>query len=273
MRGDNSFLAVTTVKDEVTGEVKPLFGFPVQVCKAVEDKEPKFEYVAPSGGPVGTTYYDEGTGEPIEYEDRIATATGDLSTAVPEEALEEIAKLTEDPTMVVEGGLAAEDLAGLLARATGSSYFLQSPTKGGSPKAYRLVYEGLAKTGRAFATKLGRRGRERPYVIYADEGAGCMRMVQVAFAAKLRAPDAQVLSPLQAEVTDEQIAKIQMVIEALPDGRAWLDTTEDEVLLKRQAIIDLARVGEPLPAPKPVAETKATDTLEDALEASLAAVG
>jgi non-homologous end joining protein Ku len=71
MRGDNYLLALTTTTDEVTGEIKPLFAFPVQVCKATEDKSVKFEVAAPSGAKREQKWLDPATGELLADEQAV----------------------------------------------------------------------------------------------------------------------------------------------------------------------------------------------------------
>lgn len=282
MRGDNHTLAVTVTEDEVTGEVKPLFSFPVQICKATESKEEaKIDNAAPSGGSYRTQYVDEVTGEVFEWDDRLRGVRNDETfKAIEPDAIKQIEEATKTKMMVGLGQLPlAEARAKYGERITGS-YFVQAPKTGNAAPAYRLLYEGLLpirkgkkveREALCLVTMRTARTRQQLMLIYSDEDAGCLKALSVEFAERMREPDPQVLAPQTAAVTEQQIEAVRKVLAGLPDGAEALDTKTDELPPLRQELIDQAVAGKAVKAPTPIAETAETDNLMAALEASLSA--
>lgn len=281
MRGTNHLLALTTQTDEITGEAKPLFAFPIQVCKATDDgAEIKFENAAPSGAEYTVQYMDDATGEVFAYDERLrGIRVGDEFKAIDADAIKAIDDATKINTMVALGKIDLDDALTKYADRICGVYFIQSPAKGGSPKAYRLTYEALReqKAGKkivqkaqAIVTKRTARSRQKIALIYADEARGCLMMVEVCFAAKMREPDAQILAPQQAEVDDAQIEMARKAIAKLADGAGALDAEVDDALALRQDLIERAIAGEAIVAPKPVAAKVEDDDLNAALAASIA---
>jgi non-homologous end joining protein Ku len=270
MKGDNHLLAVTTTKDEI-GQIKPLFAFPIQICKAVDEKEVKFDIAAPSGAPRKQQYVDSATGE-VCTDDQCQRGirVGDEFRPIAQEQIDQIDQATKLDTLIVVGSVPVDEIP--FDRATGT-YFLQSPVKGGSPKAYRLVYEALSAGKRALVTKRTARTRQKLCLIYADDAQKCLMLVEVRFAAQLRQPDEQVLAPQLATVEQAQIDKALQVIENLGDGLVALNEEADAAVSMRQGLIEQALNGDELSIPVPVASTIEADSLEDLLEASLAQVG
>ena len=284
MRGDNHLLAVTTVVDEATNEVKPLFAFPVQVCKATADDKSPWENATPSGGSTdGLAKIDPVTGEAFTSDQQIkGIRIGDEFREIPQEAIEQINEATKIKTMVVSDRLTLERAWFKFGCRVTGNYFLQSPAKGGSHKAYRLTYEALREVrkgktvkqpAQAIVVKRTARSRQALGFIYADEEAQCLRMVKVTFAAQQREPDAQVLAPQQAQVDEAAIEKVRKVFEVkFPgDGEQVLDTEVDEAVAMRAELVEKAIEGEAIIVPpKAVKETVEGDDLMGALEASLA---
>lgn len=283
MRGDNSVLALTTTVDEITGEVKPLFAFPVQICKATDaGADVKFDNAAPSGAPYEIRYFDPATDEEFPYAERLkGVRIGDAFKVIDDDAIKAVEEATKTATMVVTGKAPLADvLAGYGNRVCGV-YFLQVPTKGGSATAYRLVYEALreVKKGKkvvspatALTVKRTKRTRQALNFIYADETLGCLVMVEVNFAASMREPDAQVLAPQQATVTDEQIELARNVIaQKIGDGIAVLDAEVDEAVPMKRDLIEKALAGETIEAPAVIGAAAPAEDPTAALMASLAA--
>jgi non-homologous end joining protein Ku len=279
MNGDHHLLAVTTTTDEVSNEVKPLFGFPVQICKATQDVDAKFDVAAPSGAPREQVYRDTATSE-VHADDecpRGVRISDDDFRVIPDEAITE-AKGRKSNMIVAEGSMPLADVDFTRAKAR---YFVQSPVQGGSAKSYRLVCEGLREVrkskrvmrpARALTVKRTPRTNEQLGVIYYDETQMCLMFVALHFAGELRQPDEAVLAPQQAEVAQKQIDVVRQVIDALPDGSEFLATTIDENVPVKRDLIEKALDGVKITAPTPVAATVETDNLEAALEASLAAL-
>jgi non-homologous end joining protein Ku len=279
MRGDHALLAVTTVTDEMSGEIKPLFSFPIQICKALEDKEPSFDIAAPSGAPRKQQFVDSGTGELVENDEcQHGVFIGATFKPITDEQMEEIKQATKIDTLVVTGQL---DLADVPFARTLATYYVQSPPKGGSAKAYRLVYEALCevrkgkkieRSAKALVTKRTPRSRQALCVIYPDMERKCLMLAHLRFAAQLKDPDEAILAPQLAQVEEVQVEKARQVIDNLGDGLARIDTEVDEALALREKLIEQALAGEELSLPTPVAESVASESLEDQLEASLAAL-
>lgn len=282
MRGDNYLLALTTTTDEVTGEVKPLFAFPVQVCKATEDKAPKFDVAAPSGAKREQKWMDPATGELVEDADcPRGVFVGEEFRAIDPEAIEAINAETKITTMVALGTVALDGLREMYGDRIAGRYFLQSPAKGGSAKAYRLTFEALrAETkgkkvvtpASAVVVKRTKRTKQALGFIYADEHEGCLVMCEVVFSSQVREADTQVKQPLTVDVDQAQIDMARKVIGNLGDGTAALDCEVDESIpLKEQLIAEALAGATEFTKPTPVANTVEKDDLAAMLQASLAA--
>lgn len=282
MRGTNYLLALTTTTDEITGEVKPLFAFPVQICKARSDDTVRFEVAAPSGAKRKQCYVDPMTGEVVEDADcPRGVFVGDEFKPVPAEAIAAITAETKLTTMVAAGHA---DLAGLreeYGNRIAEHYYLQNPTKGGSAKAYRLTYEALrAEVGakgkvkvpaQAIVVKRTKSTKQALGFIYADEAQGCLAMCEVVFNAAVRDADEQVKAPVvAAEVEQAQIDMARKVIAGMADGREALDTEYDEANDLKADLIEQAINGEGIEVPTPMAVTVENADLGAMLAASLA---
>jgi len=275
MRGDNHLLAVTSTTDEITGEVKPLFAFPIQVCKATAaEADVKFDAAAPSGAPYKTQYVDEATGEVFEWDQRQrGVRIGDHFKPIPDESIKEIEESTKLKTIVVEGSAPLADVREKFGDRVTAIYFVQSP-KDGSPKAYRLLMEALLgddeRPATALVMKRSARTRQKLCFMYADPARQCLVLNEVAFPAAMREPDEMVLSPNLAQVEQKQVNMVRTVIDGMEDGLVALGAAEDEAVPMKKALIDKAVEGEAIIAPpKPVAETAAEDQIEAALMASI----
>lgn len=282
MRGDHHLLALTTTIDELTGDVKPLFAFPVQVCSAVENKDVRFEIAAPSGQKREQVYKDPATGDVVaDDECQRGVFVGDQFRPIDPEQIADVSERTKIKTMVALGTLdlaEAWDLYG--SRVTGR-YFLQVPSKGGSAKAYRLTYEALLPErgargkvitpARAIVTKRTAKSRQKLAFIFADEREGALVMVECAFATSVRSADDQVKAHLAAEVPTEQIAMARKVIGSLGDGHAAMQAEVDEAVALKQELVDSVLEGVEYKPPRAIRETVEEDSMEAMLEASLAA--
>lgn len=281
MRGDNHVLAITSTTDEVTGERVPIFAFPIQVCKATESPDDgSFEIAAPSGAKRKQVFVDEATGEIVENDACLrGIRVGDDFHEIPKDAIDAIAEQTKLNTMFVLGKVDLDTVFEQYGSRITGRYFIQSPAKIGSPKAYRLVYEALReqKTGKkvtrkaqAFVVKRTPRTRQKLGVLYADEQVGALVLIEVEFAANVREPDAQILAPQQAEVDADMLAKANEIVDALPDGQVALDTETDEAIALRIELRDKAIAGEAIAVPVSVDAPQGGD-LTAMLTASVAA--
>lgn len=272
-------LAITTTIDEITGEPKPLFSFPIQVCSAAGDTDVKFDIAAPSGAPRKQVYVDESTGEVCE-DDACPRGIriGDVFHPIPADAIEQINTATKIPVMVALGVI---DLADVPFDRSVGQHFLQSPVKGGVPKAYRLVYEALRaipkgkdkRPARAIVTKRTARSRQKLAVIFADEQRECLMLNELRFADQVREPDEQILAPQQAIVDAAQVEMARTVIDGLGDGNLAIQGETDDAIVLKRTLIEQAVAGEALDVPATIGDAAPTDDISALLEASLAAVG
>jgi non-homologous end joining protein Ku len=274
MRGDNYLLALTTTTDEITGDVKPLFAFPVQVCKATEDKAVKFEVAAPSGAKREQKWLDPATGE-IVTNDQCPRGiyVGDTFRPIDPEAIKAIEAENKITTMVAEG---RRDLNGLREKygdRISDRYFIQSPAKGGSATAYRLTYEALLADQQAIVVRRTKRTKQAVGFIYASAEDQCLVMCEVKFAAQMREPDEQVKQPLTVDVSQKQIEMARKVIAGMAEADTVLDTAADEADDAKRGLIEQALAGEAITAPTTIAAEVQQDDLEAVLAASLEAVG
>lgn len=277
MKGTHSQLIVTTATDEATGDEKPLFAFPVQICKAIEDVDVTFERAAPSGAEYETCYRDTSTGDLCEYGDLVrGVRSGDSFSVIAAEMIKEIEAATKLPAITVIDTVPLASVP----RVRGKAFsFLQVPVKGGAHKAYRATFEALgpkAKKGKAPArealalkVKFAGRTRQKFGVVFADEEVGCLVLQELLFGAEIRQPDEQVLSPQQVEVDEVMIGKVRAVLDGLRADEPDFDTEVDEALAMRGELVEKALMGEAIPAPRAVAEVVEADEVLSALEASL----
>lgn len=269
MRGDNHVLALTVTTDQITGDITPLFAFPVQVCKATDEREVKFDIAAPSGAAREQRYADKATGELITDDQCMrGIRVGDEFKAIPQESIDAINEATKINTMVALGNIDYDAIP--RDRVTGK-YFLQSPVKGGSPKAYRITYEAMLGERKGIVTKRTARSRQKLAIIYADPEYKCLMMLELSFAAQQKAPDEQVLAPQAAQVEQAQIEAARKVIATkLGDGLSALANEADDAVALKANLIEQALAGETLAIPTPIAETAEATDLTSLLEASLA---
>lgn len=244
-----------------------LIRIPVQICKATESTDVKLDSAGPSGAALKQVYIDTATGETIAHADILkGIRTGDEFTAIDADSLKAIDEQTRIDEMAVAGQMPVADIP--FDRITGM-HFLQSPTKGGSHKAYRLVYEALLADERAIVTKWTARSRQQLAVIYASERHGCLVLNTLTFAANLREPDGAILAPQQAEVSDEQVDMARVLLDAMPAGHEALEAETDEALALKRELVDRALAGEAIKAPAIKTKAQAEGDLTALLAASI----
>lgn len=280
MKGSHSQLTITTTTDEATGDVKPLFSFPVQICKATGSDDPSFDRATPHGSEYATVYRDKITGEVFEYADLIrGVRTGDSFATIKPDQIKAIEEEVSMEDMRVVRSLPLDEVP--MDRASGR-YYLQAPAKGGSHTHYKLTFEALrarpkkgkkaARPAMALEVKYTSRTRQKLGVVFADEERGCLTLIQLVFAAELREPDEVVLAPQTATVEAKQIDMARQVIEGLAVSADDYEEPVDEVIEKKRDLIAAAADGKVIEVTEPVSEatTVAADELSDVLEASLA---
>lgn len=274
MRGDHSQLTVTTVIDDATGIERPLFAFPVQICKATGSVDVKLDRATPHLSEYETVYRDKVTGEIFENDQLVkGVRSGESFTTIPADQIEAIDQAVSMDEMRVLRAVPLEEVP--FDRATGF-YYLQAPAKGGAHKAYRLTYEALrrgktkAKPAQSLLVKFTSRTRQKLGVIYADEDRECLAMVRLTFAAELREPDEAVLAPQAIEVEAKQVSIVRKVIADLAAEEVDFDTPVDDAIELKRELVAQAAAGETVEVPPtPEAVVVAPDEIEASLLQSL----
>lgn len=245
MRGFHSQLTITTKIDKATGDEKPLFSFPVQICKAVENVEVRFDRATPSGAAPKQRWLDEVTGEVVETSDLThGVRTGDSFQSIDAEQIKAIDEATKLPDIRV---IETVDRAAIPFDRVTDTAFLQSPAKGGSHRAYRLTREALGEDLALFV-RFSVRTRQKLGVVYADSDRGCLMLATLRYGAEMRQPDEVVLAPELVEVDQKQVALAREVVEG-KKGDGGFDAPVDEVLAQRRDLIEAALAGEAIEAP------------------------
>lgn len=277
MKGTNYLLAVTTTTDEITNEIKPLFAFPVQVCKASQDNSVRFEVAAPSGVKREQKWLDPATGEIVTNDEcPRGVFVGDEFRPIDKEQIDAINAEEKLTTMVVQGRVSLPHVREKYADRITGRYYLQNPAKGGSAKSYRLLFEALRDTekgqpAQALIVKRTKSTKQALGFIYADESEQCLVLCEVLFAAQVREADEQVRQPTTVGIEAKQVQMARKVIAGMNDGELTLANELDEADLRKRELIEAAIAGEALPLPTPVANTVETDDIEAMLEKSLGA--
>lgn len=274
MRATKNDDLVITTKDDGLGNQVPLH-FPVQLVKATEDKNVKWDTAAPSGGESKVKNFDGSTGETFEREETLkGVRIGDTFHEVPKESIDAIDKMTTLTDMRVETVMPYEDVD--FSRAT-DLYYLQVPPKSGAHKVYHLIYRALLpqkgktkadKQRLSMRVKFSIRSRQKAGVIYADAEREVLVMNVLAYADTIRQPDEALLAHKAAQVEQAQIDKARELLVSM----VGKDTNEpfDEAIALKQELMEKAFEGEGIEAPAvPEAEAVPTDNLDALLDASL----
>ena len=261
-----------------------LFAFPIQVVKATEEVEAKFERGSPDGNPVKgkTTLYDAVNGKVLTSGDvRRGVFKDGTFYPVADAQIKEIDKYVKIDAIEVVTTLEAEAIPS--DRVEGR-YYLQAPPESGSHHAYKLVYESLkpqAQKGQgkrpapalALLVKYPVRDRVKLGVIYADEGTETLTLLKLAYSESLRTPDATVLAPQTLEVEEEDVALCRKVVEGLENPSESVDSPTDEAIAIKRELIDTILTGDyaaPEERDEEKVEAPSGETLTEKLKASLA---
>lgn len=271
----SSDLVITTSHDEATGTDVPLLHFPVQIVKATESRDVKYDTAAPSGGESKAAAIDSATGEVYDTKERQrGIRSGDQFKAIPEEEIKAIEEATALVDMRVEKAMPYDAVP--FERTTGL-YYLQVPAKSGAHKVYNLIYRALLpqkgktkadKQQLALRVKFMIRSRQKLGVIYADADKGILVMNVLSYAEEVREPDEALLAHQVAQVEAEQVAKARKVLVALTELTPP-EPVDDAIALKRE-LVEKAANGEAIEvAPTPKVEKVEADSLSALLDASL----
>jgi DNA end-binding protein Ku len=266
MRGFHSQLTITTKIDEATGAEMPLFAFPVQICKAVENVDVKFDNAAPSGAPRKQRWLDEATGEIVTDAECIqGVRTGDSFQVIEAEQISAIDEATKLPDIRV---IETVDRAAVPFDRVTDVAFLQSPTKGGSHRHYRVAFEALG-SDRAMLVRYSVRTRQKLGVVFADQDQGCLLLATIRYGAEMRKPDDVVTAPQLVDLDKKVIANARKVIESLGGGEGF-DAPVDEALDQKRDLIEAALTGDQIEVPAKAEAKASTEDLDAILQASIA---
>jgi DNA end-binding protein Ku len=245
--------------------------------KATDKSGPSFTSCTADGRPVKQVYVaervDEETGEITE--EIVGTIRdlykgipdGDKFSIVPKDVLDTIANEGKIESLVVDGFIALDEVP--TERVEGV-YFL-SPSKdtgtaGG--KTLALLRDGLRQEKVAGIGKLTLRTTQRPFVMYEDDG---VLVVNVLGFANTYTPLAAAKDLLPAAEADAKtLALFSTLVSNLKVPTAQLDEYVDEVIPKKEALIEAVLAGEAIETTTVDPEIAATVDLESALVASIA---
>jgi DNA end-binding protein Ku len=148
-----------------------------------------------------------------------------------------------------------------------SSYYL-APEGGGADKAYALLRQAMADSGRVAIATLVMRNKEYLVAIRPEEEVLALHTMY--FADEVRAPGRDIALPETEDVTDRELSMAQLLIESMEsdwDPERYHDTHREKV----EALIEEKRSGhEIVLQAEPEAPAKVVDLME-ALNASIAA--
>lgn len=280
MRGTHTQFIVT--RSKASG--RPLFAFPLQICKGVGSTDVKFAKATPDGGKPKQRFADEVTGnifEPQDIERGVDTDSGFV--AISDTQLASI-----DAEVAIEGVevLTTVERAEIPVERVRGFYYLQAPADGASHHAYRVVFEALCaqpqqgqgkrpKAPLSLLVRYQSGTRIKVGVVYSDADRGCLVLIDLNYGADVREPDKDVLAPQRAEVDPQEVALARQVIEGLSDPAVSFDTPVDEAIEIKRALVEAVASGErtteEVAEIEPV-EAPAEDALAGVLEDSLAGV-
>lgn len=245
--------------------------------KATDKDGPSFASCTADGRPVRQVYVtDEVDTETGEIKEQIVGTLkdlhkgipdGDKFSIVPKATLEAIANEGKIESLVVDGFI---PLAEVPTERVEGVYFI-SPSKdtgtaGG--KTLALLRDGLRQEGVAGIGKLTLRTKQRAFVMHERDG---VLVVNVLGFADSYTPLAKAKDLLPAGEADAKtLSLFSMLVTNLKVPVEKLDEYVDEVVPKREALVEAVLAGEEIEVPVEDAEVAATVDLEAALVASIA---
>lgn len=251
-----------------------MLNLPVQVVSAVEKgNDVSFKMCGPSGQPLtqqyraadGTTYTRGTASKGIQQ-----VKDGPI-TPIDKTQLDAIAELTKIEGLVIEEFVPAIELW-KRAHRINDHYYIQMAKKGGTANTTNLLFSTMEEQNLCAVVKWTPRTRQEQLILHVKDGV--MHGYAMTFAADTRQPDESVVAHQSGKFTEAEKAMAKQLIDACTnDTPAFMDTMEDEAVVKRHEYVNQVMAGSTLPAP--VAATpqqEANSSLADALAASLAAL-
>lgn len=241
---------------------------PVRLEKAKETKERGLKLASPDGSPVKQVYVVEDTGEVVggRADCKRGIFDGDKFFEVPVEALKAIDGEGKIESLVVDGFIPLDEVP--TERVEGC-YFISPAKDSGTTgtKTLALLRDGLAMTGKAGIGKLTLRTKQRPFVVFENDGA--LIVNTLGFADAYGALDVARDKLASVATEDKTLGLFKTLVEAQSVPSAKLNEYVDDVAPKREALIEAVIAGEVVEVPTVDEEIVATVDLEAALLASL----
>lgn len=182
--------------------------------------------------------------------------------------LEDVRESTKLESMEVIAFIRREQVP--RARVQGS-YYLGADGPGAG-KVLRLLVEAIRSVGRVPVVTWTKRSRQSLGVITVNS-QGALIVLDLAWAAQVRKPEARQMAHMAVEVTAAEVAAASALAAAYADSPAVIDEQEDERVVLERELREKALAGEletfAAPVPEEVPEGL---SLEDVLKASLDAV-
>jgi DNA end-binding protein Ku len=142
------------------------------------------------------------------------------------------------------------------------TYYL-TPSDEANKKAYALLRDGLADTGRAGVVKVTMRQREQVALLHVRDGGfgvPVLALTTLLWADEIRHASMPILASMP-ETTDAERAMARMLIDSLASEKFNPDNYEDGYRHALAAVIDSKRAGITVPAVAPVKDTAANDLM------------
>lgn len=237
--------------------------------KATDKRSAAFKMASPAGNPVEQRYVDTLTGEimlPAECEKAAVAADGSY-VLVSKDTVKAIDESCKIPDLSIEGFIDRSEIP--MERSEGCYYV--APVKGASPaqvKPLALLASGLAATGKAGHGKLTLRTIQRPFVVYAKDGALVLNVLTFADEFIDLADAAEQLASVQ--VDEKMTGLAATLIEAQASDPAALNAYSNSATPLKDKLIEDVLDGKEIHAPQIVASEEAGESdLEALLLASI----
>jgi DNA end-binding protein Ku len=153
-----------------------------------------------------------------------------------------------------------------LERTSGLYYVTPDKKVKGSKKAVDLLYEALVQSEKVALAKWAPRGREMLVVIRPLKEAETLIASVLLFDSEVRDPAPYTLT--ERDVSKDEVDLAIQLLERLP-GEFDIAAARDEAVAVRQAAIDAARAGKPVPVKEPTPAEEAEPDLMAQLRAAL----
>lgn len=188
---------------------------------------------------------------------------GDDFVVLDDDALASIAEAGVSDGMAVASVVELDRLP--IERFTGLYYLCPDSKVKRSEDAVKVVVAALERQRKALITKWAPRGKEMLVAIYPKDGALAMKAVM--FASEVREPDAKWQISTEG-VGEEEIKVAEQLLGTLPADFEF-DAAVDNTVAVRQAAIEAARSGKPVPKREPAGPAEAAPDLMATLTAAM----